>query len=344
MLTHIDQNNNPTMVDVTDKKVSHRMATALSQIQLPESMRPYFMGEELTLKKGPVFQTAIIAGTMAVKRTHEMIPFCHQIPVESCKITISTDKNLLVSITCQVKTTFKTGVEMEALHGATMAALTIYDMAKAVSHEMVLKETKLIYKTGGKKTLLDRPTYGLVLTGGKSERMGEAKALIHYKGKAHAAYMADVLSQYCDEVFLSARPNQWQGTELESFAMIEDKYENAGPIGGILSALETRKDANWIVVACDLVHFNEKTIEKLLASFNDDVVATAYKNTEAGFPEALCALYTPKAHGVFLDAFKSDVRCPVKVLKNSKTHLIDQDEGINLANINTQEERKHAAH
>ena len=344
MLTHIDKQNNPTMVDVTEKSTSIRMAKAVSQIQLPIEMKPFFIGTELVLKKGPVFQTAIIAGTMAVKKTHELIPFCHQIPVESCKFNISVDDNLLVTITCKVKTSFKTGVEMEALQGVTTAALVIYDMCKAVSHNMVMKETKLLQKTGGKHTLLDRPTFGLVLTGGKSERMGEAKALINYHGKAHAGFIHDVLNKFCDEVFLSSRADQWKGTELEGYKTVNDKFENAGPIGGILSAFAHNPDVNWVIVACDLVHFNFKTVEKLLASYNEEAVATCYKNREGGFPEALCGIYTPAAAHVFMDAFKSDVRCPVKVLKNTTTELIDQEEGINLANINTPEEKKHVTH
>jgi cyclic pyranopterin phosphate synthase len=269
MLSHIDQKNNPTMVDVTDKKMSHRMACAETKIQLPELMRPYFVGQELILKKGPVFQTAIIAGTMAVKRTFEFIPFCHQIPVESCKIDISINENLLVTVTCRVKTTFKTGVEMEALHGSTIAALTIYDMCKALSHDILLKETKLLYKTGGKHTLLGRPTHGLVLTGGKSERMGEAKALINYKGKAHAGYISDILAQYCDRVFLSAQPGQWEGSELSGYPVLHDEFDHGGPINGMLSAFRHDPNANWIVVACDLIHFNHQTVEKLLSHFED---------------------------------------------------------------------------
>lgn len=339
MLTHIDKNNNPTMVDVADKSPSIRMAEAVSTVTLPEIFRDYFHGEELVLKKGPVFQTAIIAGTMAVKRTHEMIPFCHQIPVESCKFQISV-KDLVVTITCRVKTTFKTGVEMEALHGAMVAALTIYDMAKALSHDIVIGETRLRAKTGGKSTKLERPVYGLVLTGGKSERMKEDKALINYKGKPHAAYIHDVLGKYCDKVFLSQRENQWKGTGLEAIPAITDKYE--GPIGGMLSAFETYPDVNWIVVACDLVHFNEKIVEKLLANSSQDI-ATAYKNVEKGFPEPLCAFYTPEAQHVFKDAYASGVKCPVKVLRNAQVTLIDQEEGINLANINTPEER-HGLH
>lgn len=340
MLTHVDQNNNPTMVDVTDKKTSIRMARAESRIVLTPEMKKYFVGEELILKKGPVFQTAIIAGTMAVKRTHEMIPFCHQIPVESCKFKISTD-DLVVTISCQVKTTFKTGVEMEALHGALTAALTVYDMCKALSHNMVIGETKLVAKTGGKKTMLDRPTFGLVLTGGKSERMGSPKALIHYRGKPHAEYIFEVLDKFCDEVYLSSKKDQWTETSLEKFPTITDLYP--GPIGGMLSAFEKYPDVNWIIVACDLVHFNEKIIEKLLANASSEKIATCYKNMEKGFPEALCGFYTPDARHVFLDAFKSDVTCPVKVLRNTSVELIDQEEGINLANINTPEE-KHEIH
>lgn len=334
MLTHIDQNNNPTMVDVTDKSVSIRMAEAQSKISLPLVMKDYFVGEELVLKKGPVFQTAIIAGTMAVKRTHEMIPFCHLIPVESCKFDISV-KDMVVTITCRVKTTFKTGIEMEALHGAMVAALTIYDMCKAVSHEMVIGETKLIAKTGGKRTILGRPTYGLVLTGGKSSRMGQPKALMDHKGKPHAEYIHDVLGKFCDEVYLSSKDKQWEGSALNTLPSIVDKYD--GPIGGMLSAFEKHPEANWIVVACDLVHFNEKTVEKLLANASDKI-ATCYKNSEKDFPEPLCTFYTPAALAVFKDAYLSNVTCPVKVLRNAPVEMILQEEGINLANINTPEE------
>lgn len=338
MFTHVDQNNQPTMVDVTNKEVSERMANAQCQIQLPPEMRDYLKGEELILKKGPVFQTAIIAGTMAVKKTYEVIPFCHQIPVESCKFKISIAKDLLVTISCEVRTTFKTGVEMEALHGATVAALTIYDMCKALSHNIVIKETKLMTKTGGKRTVLDRPLYGLVLTGGRSERMKQDKALLDYKGRPHAQYIHDLLKEKCENVYLSAKPDQWKGTALENFPVITDSTDVKGPIAGILSAFETHPEANWFIVACDLVHFNKKTIDLLLSQYRSDAVATTYKNSEKGFPEPLCALYTPKALEVFRNAVKSDTTCPVKVLKNAHVHTIDQTEGVNLANINTVEE------
>jgi cyclic pyranopterin phosphate synthase len=344
MLTHVDENNLPTMVDVTEKTVSQRVARAQSLIQLPPEFKNYMKGEELYLKKGPVFQTAIIAGTMAAKKTYEVIPFCHQIPIESCKFTISIDDSLLVTIHCEVKTTFKTGVEMEALNGAMTAALTIYDMCKALSHNIVIKETRLMTKTGGKRTVLDRPTYGIVLTGGKSERMKSDKALLNYHGVPHAQYIYDLLKNYCDEVYLSARPEQWKGTALENLPTLSDTIEGKGPIVGILSAFDKHPDANWFVVACDLVHFNQKTIELLLSNYQTDKVATAFKNAEKGFPEPLCALYTPGARKVFSDALKNDTTCPVKVLRNSSVHSIDQTEGVDLANINTVEEYKEVKH
>lgn len=337
MLTHIDKNNQPTMVDVTMKDVTARTATAESSVLLPEIFRQYLTGEELTLKKGPVFQTAIIAGTMAVKRTWEMIPFCHQIPIESCKFSITHD-NLLITIRCTVKTTYKTGVEMEALHGATNAALTIYDMCKALSHDITIGSTKLVTKTGGKSTLLKGPLFGLVLTGGKSERMKRDKALIDYKGKPHAQYISEVLSTYCDEVFLSARPGQWTGTPLENMSVIEDLADVSGPIAGILSAMEAHPDANWLVVACDLVHFNAETVKALLAHYSPEETAIAFKNAEKDFAEPLCTLYTPRALELFRNAVTENITCPVKVLRNAEVRKLNQENGVNLANVNTTEE------
>lgn len=338
MLTHLDEMNLPTMVDVSDKSVSERYARAQGLVQLPQELKDFFKGEELVLKKGPVFQTAIIAGTMAVKKTYELIPFCHQIPIESCKFQISVDADLLVSITCEVKTTFKTGVEMEALTGVTVAQLTIYDMCKAVSHNITIKETKLLAKTGGKRTVLERPTFGLVLTGGKSERMKKDKALLEYKGVPHAQYIREILKEHCEEVYLSARPGQWTGTVLENLPTVTDEVENQGPIGGILAAFKKHPEANWFVVACDLVHFNKKTVEVLLANYKFDKMATAFKNAEKGFPEPLCALYTPPAQTAFKAALLNQITCPVKVLRNANVHTIDQRDGVNLANINTTEE------
>ncbi len=151
MLSHIDNEGNPTMVDVGAKQVSHRTATARSIVSLPDEVLAHLAGNELLLKKGPVFQTAIIAGIMAAKKTGELIPLCHPLGMDNCHISISINEQQEVVIDCTASITAKTGVEMEALVGASIAALTVYDMCKALSHDIVIKETKLLSKTGGKR-------------------------------------------------------------------------------------------------------------------------------------------------------------------------------------------------
>ncbi len=151
MLSHIDNQGNPTMVDVTEKSVSHRTAVARSTVSLPDEVLDYLLNGELQTKKGPVFQTAIIAGIMAAKKTGDLIPLCHPLGLDNCTITIVVNENNDVIIDCTATITAKTGVEMEALVGASIAALTIYDMCKAMSHNIVIKETKLLSKTGGKR-------------------------------------------------------------------------------------------------------------------------------------------------------------------------------------------------
>ena len=148
-LSHVDENNNPTMVDVSDKSITKRIARAQSIVQLGHEIMNELKDGEISLKKGPVFQTAIIAGTMAAKNTSNLIPLCHPLGLESCKINITTKDDTAV-INCECTITSKTGVEMEALTGASVAALTIYDMCKAMSHHIVIKETKLLQKSGGK--------------------------------------------------------------------------------------------------------------------------------------------------------------------------------------------------
>jgi cyclic pyranopterin phosphate synthase len=149
-LTHLNKNGDPTMIDVSEKKVSQRMAVAQSVVVLPVEVLTQLQDGDLQTKKGSVFQTAIIAGIMAAKKTGELIPLCHPLGLDNCNIAISLNKQNEVVIDCTASITAKTGVEMEALVGASIAALTIYDMCKALSHDIVIKETKLIQKTGGK--------------------------------------------------------------------------------------------------------------------------------------------------------------------------------------------------
>ncbi len=148
-LTHVSADGKPSMVDVGDKQVTRRRASAQSRVVLPQTVLDALTGDEIQTKKGPVFATAIIAGVMAAKKTHELIPFCHPLGLEKCDLDIAIEGNEAV-IDCHCQVHHKTGIEMEALTGASVAALTIYDMCKALSHDIVIRDTRLIAKTGGK--------------------------------------------------------------------------------------------------------------------------------------------------------------------------------------------------
>jgi cyclic pyranopterin phosphate synthase len=148
--THIDSSGNPHMVDVSGKGMTVRLARARATVRLGKKIIAQMKGDELITKKGPVFQTAILAGVMGGKKTSELIPLCHPVGLEDCQVRISVKKEKVI-IDTEAKTTGKTGVEMEALTAAAIAALTVYDMCKALSHDIIIEEIKLISKTGGKK-------------------------------------------------------------------------------------------------------------------------------------------------------------------------------------------------
>ncbi len=175
-LSHISSSNSPTMVDISHKNVTVRTAIAQSFMWFPAIFQSIFPPvnsnrensvvslNEISSPKGPVFATAIIAGTQAVKKTSDLIPFCHPLPVESIKFSIQPCESpvsggnetnfpsggLWLRIECAVRVSGKTGVEMESLTGASVAALTIYDMCKAKSHEICIFRTELVSKEGGK--------------------------------------------------------------------------------------------------------------------------------------------------------------------------------------------------
>ncbi len=149
-LTHLDNQGNPSMVNVGEKKITKRSATAQSVVVVNEAILAQLAEGEIQTKKGPVFQTAILAGIMAAKKTSDLIPLCHPLGLDNCKVEISMNKNQEILIYCTASLTAKTGVEMEALTGASVAALTIYDMCKAMSHNILIKEIRLLKKTGGK--------------------------------------------------------------------------------------------------------------------------------------------------------------------------------------------------
>ena len=137
------------MVNVSEKQVTARRARARAVISLGPEIMSHLNDGEINTKKGPVFQTAIIAGTMAAKKTGDLIPLCHPLGLESCDFEIKVVHHDVI-INCTAGIHGKTGIEMEALTGASLAALTIYDMCKAMSHDIVIKEVRLMEKTGGK--------------------------------------------------------------------------------------------------------------------------------------------------------------------------------------------------
>jgi len=151
--SHLNENNNPKMVNVSDKKITKRTAIAKATMFLGEEIITHFNNDELITKKGPVFQTAIIAGIQGVKKTSEIIPMCHPLLINGVDINIHVINSEHIEVLCEVIIEGKTGVEMEALTGVNIACLTIYDMCKSISQDIIIKEVKLLEKTGGKSDI-----------------------------------------------------------------------------------------------------------------------------------------------------------------------------------------------
>ena len=163
MLTHLDDSNRPAMVDVGDKTVTQRTARARARVVLPPAVAALFDGDDIRGPKGPVFHTAVLTGTQAAKKASDLILLCHPLALDRCTFDIRLDApgsepgsdadggRAVVTIECEVATTGRTGVEMEALAGVYGAALAVYDMCKGVSHDIVIAETRLLSKTGGRR-------------------------------------------------------------------------------------------------------------------------------------------------------------------------------------------------
>ncbi len=149
-LSHVTGDGAPAMVDVSSKAPGPRLASAEAIVRFPPDAFRALESAGFATAKGPVFHTAIVAGTMAAKRTHELIPFCHPLGLERCDIAIEPAADSCVAIRCTVAVHHRTGVEMEALTGASVAALTVYDMCKALSHGIVIESLRLLEKSGGK--------------------------------------------------------------------------------------------------------------------------------------------------------------------------------------------------
>ena len=152
-LSHINNKGNPKMVTISDKKITKRTAVAKATMFLGKELISYFTNDELITKKGPVFQTAIIAGIQGVKKTSELIPMCHPLLINGVDIDISVIDHQNIEVFCKVVIEGKTGVEMEALTGVNITCLTIYDMCKSISQKIVIKDIQLLEKTGGKSDI-----------------------------------------------------------------------------------------------------------------------------------------------------------------------------------------------
>lgn len=180
--------------------------------------------------------------------------------------------------------------------------------------------------------LLQKPKLnGLVLAGGKSLRMGKDKGELDYHGKPQREFMADMLSQFCDETYISVRGNQ--GVESE-YELLEDTFVGLGPFGAIASAMRKNPNTAWLVVACDLPLLDKKTLQFLTANRNSSKVATAIYNPETGFPEPLITIWEPKSYQVLLHFLTQGNSCPRKVLINSEIELLKVEDAKVLLNVN----------
>lgn len=179
------------------------------------------------------------------------------------------------------------------------------------------------------------PVWGLVLAGGKSRRMGKDKALLMQNGESALSRAVRLLEKHVERVFVSARSDQANDSERARFEQIIDRYEDIGPVAGILSALHHNDEVNWLVMACDLPNVDSKTIEYLLDNQSSDKPVTAFRSTHDDLPEPLCAIYRPAAHRIIEKFVSQGVVCPRKMLIRSDTQLLRQPDPAALHNVNS---------
>ena len=182
---------------------------------------------------------------------------------------------------------------------------------------------------------MSKPLYGLVLAGGKSRRMGQDKALLQREGQSQLSYVASLLEGVTERTFVSTRSDQQDDPERSRFAMIVDRYEDIGPVAGILSAIDEHPGADWLVVACDLPNIDADTLDYLVAHRGGSQPFTAYRSTCNELPEPLCAIYAAGSDSLLRGFVDDGILCPRKMLINSDTLLLDQPNPAALENVNT---------
>ena len=184
------------------------------------------------------------------------------------------------------------------------------------------------------------PLNGLVFAGGKSVRMGRDKGAIDYKGKPHRLYTADMLSPFCDQVYMSCRSEQ---KDLENnYPKLIDTFTGLGPYSGILSAFRAKPNHAWLTIACDLPLLEKDHIRNLIENRNPSKLATCYYNPDSKFPEPLISIWEPRAYPVLLEFLSQGYSCPRKVLINSDIEMIKVDDVDFMLNVNDEEVYKRA--
>ena len=179
---------------------------------------------------------------------------------------------------------------------------------------------------------------GLVLAGGKSKRMGSDKALLRQNGETQLSRAVKLLATRADRVFVSTRAEQGGDPERSKFEQIVDRYDDIGPVAGILSALDSNDEVSWLVLACDLPNIDDATIAYLIEHCSADHPVTAYESVVDGLPEPLCAIYRPESRALIMNFVEQGVICPRKMLINSDTHMLTQPSPGALHNINAPED------
>ncbi len=180
--------------------------------------------------------------------------------------------------------------------------------------------------------------WGLVLAGGKSRRMGSDKALLVQDGETQLSRAVSLLAAHVDRVFVSTRADQAGDAERSKFEQIVDRYEDMGPIAGILSAMDSNKEVSWLILACDLPNIDDATLDCLLEQCSAEHPATAYKSVHDELPEPLCAIYRPDFRAAILSFVKQGIICPRKMLIDSDPKLLEQPNPGALHNINSPED------
>lgn len=179
------------------------------------------------------------------------------------------------------------------------------------------------------------PLYGLILAGGQSSRMAQDKAMMQYHGKPQMEVCYDLLHPLCEATYISARSGQRADVAIKHLPHLFDTFEEAGPMAGILTAMQEHRHAAWLVVACDLPFLDTTTLEYLIANRNPQQLATCYQSSSCEFPEPLCAIYEPAIVSKLLENLQEGKRCPRKVLINSPVKMLQQLQSNSLDNANT---------